>query len=278
MGKRGDWKRVSRRRRCIICDKPDWCLYTGPDEAPTAFICARVESPKRCGEAGWLHKLRDDWQKPPTLRKPEPKRQEPTRDFAAFAEECRRALDAVALSRFADKMGLSAGSLKRLGIGWSAEHSAFTFPMRAAEGSVVGIRLRLRNGRKLSVRGGHEGLFVPVGLQTRGDLYLPEGPTDTAALLGLGIEAVGRPSCNGGIKHVVRLLARSDYFGVTVVADRDEKSGAGERWAKVLAERAADYAGQLWFLKPPSSFKDMRDWARAGATRAEVEAACERLE
>ena len=54
------WKRVSKRRPCPICQRPDWCLYDGPENDPTAVICARVESYKCCGEAGWLHRLHDD--------------------------------------------------------------------------------------------------------------------------------------------------------------------------------------------------------------------------
>ena len=54
------WQRVSRRRPCPVCQKPDWCLFTGGDDAPTAAICARVESDRRAGEAGWVHRLRDD--------------------------------------------------------------------------------------------------------------------------------------------------------------------------------------------------------------------------
>ena len=57
---KGDWRRVSKAKPCPVCGKPDWCLVTGPQGDSTAAICARVESPKRCGEAGWLHVLRDD--------------------------------------------------------------------------------------------------------------------------------------------------------------------------------------------------------------------------
>jgi len=59
MTRRGDWQRVSKVRPCPVCNKPDWCLYAGPADAPEAAICARVESPRRCGQAAWLHRLRD---------------------------------------------------------------------------------------------------------------------------------------------------------------------------------------------------------------------------
>jgi len=54
-----DWQRVSKRRPCPVCEKPDWCLYVGPDGVPTAAICSRIESPKRAGaiEAASARKL-----------------------------------------------------------------------------------------------------------------------------------------------------------------------------------------------------------------------------
>jgi len=235
-------------------------------------ICARVESPKRCGEAGWLHKLRDDWRNsPPPRLDPKPERPEPKRDFAAFAELCTTQLHRDALGAFAGKMGLSVGSLVRLGLGWSLEHKAFTFPMRrGSDGKVVGIRLRLRSGRKLAVKGGREGLFVPSDTPRTGELYLPEGPTDTAALLDIGCEAVGRPSCNGGIQHILSFIARSKYAGICVVADAD---APGQQWAKVLAEKLLPYAPRVWIVTPPDGHKDVRDWVRGGATKRNIDGA-----
>lgn len=45
------YKRVSRRRVCRICGKPDWCSYT-PDEKIS--FCARiVENSTRVSRTGW---------------------------------------------------------------------------------------------------------------------------------------------------------------------------------------------------------------------------------
>lgn len=49
----GNWgyKRVSRKRICLICGKPDWCSYT-PDEKIS--FCARViENASRVSRHGW---------------------------------------------------------------------------------------------------------------------------------------------------------------------------------------------------------------------------------
>ena len=122
------WKRVSRRRLCPVCLKPDWCLFAGPADDPTAAVCARVESPKRAGEGGWLHRLRSDDNGRLRQRKirtiPLRPAERPVVDFGAYARQCYLATHPIALRQFAEGLGVSAESLRRLGVGWSARHSA----------------------------------------------------------------------------------------------------------------------------------------------------------
>jgi hypothetical protein len=104
------WQRVSKRRKYPVCGRPDWCPYIGPPDNPEAAICARVESSKRCGEVGWLHRLRDDgpvWS--PTRRLIHLATQghvdgQPI-DFDKLADDCRRALKPEALERLANSSG-----------------------------------------------------------------------------------------------------------------------------------------------------------------------------
>ena len=92
-----DWLRVSRSRPCPICGKPDWCLIVGPTDDPTAAICARVESGNRRGDAGWLHRLRDDGRTfTPTLRIPVHSTTTASIYFGAMAERFSSAVDAGA--------------------------------------------------------------------------------------------------------------------------------------------------------------------------------------
>ncbi len=277
-----DWQRVSRRRPCLICEKPDWCLYAGADDAPSAAICARIESPKRCGEAGWLHRLRDDdWHRPlkrtrrrvvkdatrPVAR--------PMRDWRRFMNECEQAIASSWLDELAIELGVSIDSLLRLCIGWSGEHRAFTFPMFDMAGVVRGVRLRGSNGRKWSVRGGQEGLFVPRSVGgTEGPLpdatarlVVCEGPTDTAALLDLDFDVLGRPSCAGGMKLLVDLVQSCQPNDVAIFADADTP---GLRGANNLASTLAVYVPSVRVVTPPPSAKDARDWKRQGATHADV--------
>src|SRR5262249_61220748 len=116
--------------------------------------------------------------------------------LARFAKACREAVDPGRLHQLALSLGLSVTSLSRFGVGWSAGHAAWTFPMVDHTGTVLGMRLRLPDGRKLSVRGGKEGLFLPRDFAAQSPVLIAEGPTDAAALLDLGFPAaLGRPSC-----------------------------------------------------------------------------------
>jgi 5S rRNA maturation endonuclease (ribonuclease M5) len=226
-----------------------------------------------------LHRLRDDetWRRErPAVRSvrlaPAPGSQS---DLAALAARYATAVDATRLHALADGLGLSAESLTRLRIGWAAEHRAWAFPMVDAAGKVGGVRLRLADGRKLAVRGGHDGLFIPTELPEAvpcndGRLLVAEGPTDTAALLDLGFAAVGRPSCAGGIPLIVELARRAQPGEVVIVADAD---APGQRGAANLAAVLVAYVPAVRIVTPPNGIKDARVWKRRGATHHGIQAA-----
>ncbi len=142
--------------------------------------------------------------------------------------------------------------------------------MSNAHGQVVGIRLRRPDGSKLSVKGGREGLFLPEGIDAGGRLLVCEGPTDTAAVLDFGFPAVGRPSCTGGVRHVVDLVRRLAVPMVVIVADGD---APGRRGAENLASVLTAYCPAVRVIAPPAGIKDAREWKRRGATAADVQAA-----
>jgi phage/plasmid primase-like uncharacterized protein len=122
--------------------------------------------------------------------------------------------------------------------------------MRDATGKIVGIRRRLPDGKKLSVKGGHEGLFTPIDLNGQSPLIVCEGASDTAALLSLGLMAVGRPSCSGGVGFLRTLC---EHRRVIIVADNDLP---GIRGANELKVRLADATVVI----PPAGVKDAREW------------------
>lgn len=265
----GQWRRVNRANPCPICKRPDWCLVSADGGAA---LCQRVESPKRCGEGGWLHRLKDG---PRQERRcvrvvrlsPDGSVRE---DMARLARDFREAVDPGRLYQLAVSLGLSVTSLCQFGVGWSAEHRTWSFPMTDAGGAVLGIRLRRPNGFKFAVKGGREGLFIP---STAGDgispLYICEGPTDAAALLDMAFTHVaGRPSCTGGVQLLVELVRRRRPAEVVIVADADEP---GRRGADNLASVLVLYAPAVRVIAPPEGVKDARDWLRAGGTREVVQ-------
>jgi hypothetical protein len=181
--------------------------------------------------------------------------------FDELARRYRTAVPPSLLGEFAAGLGVSADSLDRLGIGWTGR--AWAFPMINPRHSdrVCGIRLRAPRGAKFSVKGGKEGVFVPVGLAGTGPLLLLEGPTDTAAALDLGFDAVGRPSCSGGARLIIAVIKKIKPTSVVVVADAD---GPGQRGAAALARAVLVHHRDVRIVTPP--VKDLREWLCRGAT------------
>lgn len=174
-------------------------------------------------------------------------------DFAWLAETYRKAVTNALVVTLAKSLGVSFDSLRALNVGWDGE--AWTFPMHDPSGKTVGIRRRLPNGKKLSVKGGHEGLFVPNNLNGESPMFVCEGPTDTAAMLTLGFQAIGRPSCSGGTAYLVAICAKRRTI---IVADSDAPGLRGARLLEAKLENAT-------VIVPPA--KDMRAWLLEGAAR-----------
>jgi len=265
----GGWRRVSRDRRCPICGRPDWCLIAADG---SAAICARTKSAKRCGEAGWLHRLGDERfsSARPVVRSIALTATRPRHDFANLAANYQHAADPGRLHALAMSLGVSVASLQALRIGWSAQHRAWSFPMLDPRGNVVGIRLRRPNGFKFAVAGGKEGLFLPVDSRPDESLIVAEGPTDTAALFDLGFRNVaGRPNCAGGVKLLVELVRIRHRPEVVILADGDKPGQCG---AENLATVLVAYSPAVRIIQPPDGIKDAREWLRAGGTHQDVDA------
>ena len=265
-----EWRRVSRRSPCPVCGKPDWCS-AGADGS--AVCCMRVESNRRLRNGGWLHWLRSpgERRKQRRIRRAVlPEGGAPATGFGKLAECYREAVKPTALARLASELGVERSALCRLGVGWDG--AAWTFPMRNAHGRVVGIRRRFPGGRKSSVRGGREGLFVPSGLPADGLLAIAEGPTDTVAVLTLGQACVGRPSCRGAVALVAEVARGRD---VAIIADGDEPGWAG---ARVLARTLVLHCRSVRVIRPSGGAADVRDWLRRGASREDLQCAIDGAE
>lgn len=248
-------------------------------EDGSAAVCMRLADGARarvdCRGAGngWLHVLRES---PCFPRKPFAfeVRLRPAPDWTAAATVRAAATTDGQLAKHGHALHVSVASLRRLGafvsIRWPG---VIAFPMRRREqGPVCGVRLRSSTGAKWSAPGSRTGLFVPARLGRRGPLHLPEGPSDAAALLDLGLEAVGRPNSSACAWEVGRVSTGRD---VVLVVDRD---AAGALGARALLPELERRARSVRLLSPPAPFKDVRDWVAIGAKVDDVLAAARRAE
>jgi len=258
-----NWIRTKHGKPCPICEHDSWCSIS---EDGAVVCCMRAESSKPCLSGGWFHDLKE-----PVKYKPAPKKAEPmpVQDFAALAAQYVENLRNI--DRLAEELGVSIRSLERLETGWNGNT---TFPMRDGRERIIGIRIRGSKG-KWCVPGSRQGLFWPEGVYSGSDslLVICEGPTDCAALLTMGFDALGRPACMGGTEYVIEFL-RGRRRDVIIMADKDppktRPDGSvwypGQEGAARLAEAILPYVRNLKLVKPPFH-KDAREWHNAGATR-----------
>lgn len=166
------------------------------------------------------------------------------------------------VERLAVDLGVTFDSLWRLWTTWSETHAAFAFPMSDHTGHIIGIRLRQLSGQKLAIKGSKQGLFIPrIGYEY--DLYVTEGPTDCAALLSMGLFAIGKASAMQGPEEIVKFIQKNRIRRVIVIADNDT---AGLNGAKKLIDACPVPCCEL--VLPA---KDAREFYRNGGTRELIE-------
>jgi hypothetical protein len=280
------WIEATRARPCPVCCKPDWCTATadggtihcrrgGDLAAPPGFRRKDTASDgaARFVRIGQSDSLAYD---PAVYRVPvttKPVRKTPSRCWAADAEEFAAAARGR-LHLLAADLGVRLDVLEAMGVGWTG--SAWSFPSRDGDGEIIGIATRHPDGSKKAMRTSGIAIFYAPERwsQSDGPIYVVEGASDTAALTGLGLAAVGRPSNTGGAAHLARLLREwPAHRGIVVVGERDEKpDGAwpGRDGAVRVAETlAAMLCRDIAWTLPPEGVKDSRAFA-AQATAAEI--------
>jgi len=244
------WPRVTRERPCPICKKWDWCCRFGERK----MLCMRVSSNHPAADGGFYHDYNGE--RPVYVGKP---RIAPRRINVA---EVAKSFNSTSIDTLARQLGVSVQSLEALEAAWSPKEQAWVFPMVNGAGEVVGFRTRYNDGRKLAIIGSQGGLFIP-DIEPEDIAYLPEGPTDTAALLTMGFYAIGRPSCNSGAEFLRAALKRLKIHRVVVVADNDEEKERpnGTKWRPGLdgarkLKKDLGLMSVLWM--PPNPVKDAR--------------------
>ena len=265
-------KRVSKNNPCPICNHGDWCYLN--DTGDLAF-CMRVPSKMKAKSDAWIHFLKARDSAVPVRRAPLPV---PVRkhvfDAARAHESMRNAWCNEMLDFNAVNLNVNMDALERLQPGWDSFSKAVAYPMRDARGAIIGIRLRNREGKKWAVAGSRDGLFYDPGmiLGEDGDLAVCEGPTDTAAAYTLGLNAVGRSSCQTGCEMLKALASRLRAKLITIIADADgwKERPDGSKWRPGI-EGAIALGNQLGRIHrvvvPPR--KDLREWVGHGCTMKE---------
>lgn len=254
--------RATDKNPCPVCGHPDWCLL-----GDHYILCMRVPSEKhkllKGGESGWLHPVGADYVKPKSREKPHPV----LRSFQMM-ESMGCGSPNFNCVKLAKNLGVSELSLQLLNVGWYQEQQAWAFPMRDGNNGVVGIRLRNDGGKKWAVPGSHQGLFIPQ-TQPFLTMLVCEGPTDTAAALTMGYYAVGRPSCSGGVQHIIELVKRLKIMKVVIIADLDDP---GMRGAQTLQEHLP--VRSVIALLPS---KDIREFLNQGGNRETLDSIINQL-
>jgi phage/plasmid primase-like uncharacterized protein len=190
---------------------------------------------------------------------------------ALMADVCRRNLTDEGREHLAKRLGVVPESLRQLQVGWCASRCMTTWPMRDGIGNIIGLRLRDPNtGAKRSVHGSAAGLFYDpelANIESGSRVWIAEGASDTAALLSIGIDAVGIPSAKSGDDLLLELCRRILPGEIVIMADGDI---AGIESARLLRSELVIVAG-VRIIQPPNGIKDAREWINRGANRDELE-------
>lgn len=250
------WPKSSKERPCIICEGTDWCCRFGDRR----MLCMRVSSNHPAQDGGFYHEY--SRAKPVYVgpSRPAPRRINPKWVSQKF--------NCDEIDNLAIELGVSVESLKALDAAWSPQDKAWVFPMKNGGGEVVGFRTRTPSGEKKAITGSQGGLFIPnADIEIQDVAYLPEGPTDTAAMLTMGFYTIGRPSCNSGTEQLRILLKRLKIYRVVIVSDNDEEKTRpnGAKWRPGLegAKKLKKDLGLMSVLwMPPNPLKDPRELLR----------------
>ncbi len=256
------WPEVTKAEPCIACGKRDWCTRNG-----TAIFCMRTTEPP----VGW-HLLKEQsggrvfaqddsaTRQPTRLRIAGTQPADPLPDFTDEAKRCAEALTPELAAELAGDLGVPVDTLALLRVGWCAIKSKWTFPERAADGRVIGIVRRNRDGVKRSGYGHKRGLTIPANLAELPDpVLLVEGASDVLAALAMSYAVVGRPGNRSGVDMLAELLADRDVLVLGEHDQKDDGKWPGKDGAKSIATGLARAWGKpVPWAMPPASHKDVR--------------------
>ena len=124
-----DGERARRGLPCPVCEhlhrNPSWCLI---DKARGLVICPRVASKRKCGDAGWLHRIDGaamDLPVVPFARKAA----EPAHDFSDRWQRAQQRATEASRVALAERLGLPEAYVRTVpcgvdGTAWAFPHAA----------------------------------------------------------------------------------------------------------------------------------------------------------
>lgn len=224
-------------------------------------ICPRTEtgSRKYLDGSGYLHVV--DPTVPVPERRDEGGSELPEHNLvlSSLATKMMLACDERRIAMLSQSLSIPPYAFRLLRVGWSASSDAYSFPMFRCGQRVIGIRLRSETGKKWAVKGSRQGLFMPSSWPSdKKGIVVCEGPTDTAAMLGMGFNAMGRPSAMGSHALVEEAVAGRP---VCIISDSDD---VGIDSAMKLAAHLKKFS-KVGVLVPPA--KDAREWISRGTSK-----------
>lgn len=270
--------KVNASFRCPVCGNTDRCLVSKdhPTE-PSRGLCVRKQSDDRWGQAGWLWRRGSSDPAPPLDRRCypglPPDFDPATCDrFFNLAQYCDLYLNKDAKHHIGHVLGISGYILNRLGMGWSPEHGALTFPMQVLHDYIVGIRLRTLDGIESAIKGSSDGLFIPKGLYFPNQrILICQGVFNTAAVVEMDYYAVGLPSYPAATTALIAYVSNHAPTSLVIMANNDGDAEGAEQLAAKLVPHCPD----IRIVRPPARFRDVLEWKRDGAEYPHIEEAIE---
>lgn len=257
------------------------------------------------GGGQWLYRYQEvepgfEYQKLPPLLKPSlivPMQR--WRDLAETAYLCDREQH---ITRLSEDLGVPTFALddlrfgylsridweKELGNRWAIPCDAWCCPERDALGQVLGVLARMtepdKKGKsKKAVTGSGRALYysdkllstdgptVKIDSEEVQPILIPEGPTDTAALLSISVPAVGRMNCTHGVddpgkppQFLKKMFSETTRQPV-ILCDNDPPNEHGNRpgfdGGVATAQKLANALRRpVYWAMPPDDAKDARSW------------------
>lgn len=275
------WTETTRALPCPVCGKDGWCAIS--DDGLVKCMRLREGSFAQREDASgmaFFHKPAGLPPQPYLFEKEEkrPKKRLKARTLAKLYGES--LMNSYALVGLSEDLRAPLATLGRLCVGWldratliqagtkCPAQGGHSFPMRNAEGQIIGFRLRVGH-LKYSLAGGSNGLFIPTGTEGARTLLVVEGPTDCAAALAYGHQCIGRPNNGACTDMLSSYITRVNPERVAIIIDNDREGSTAREQTLAGAKRLVDALPMQARVWEPIRHKDLRAMYHAGETLKE---------